>query len=229
MNNQPKKPVLTLEFRVTVLGISPLIWRHIRINCTSSLTEFHHVLQVISEWNNLHPYQFQTHGQVFNESRETPAFDPRIVTLADLNLRVGETMLYSYRIENPWNLELRLMNSKMTIANEDLPVLLKGERSAPDETLTNIRTYLFKRRELELNPPVESLQLAARVVQDLLDHGTRPNAVGMQELEIAQQEIDAFIRFTSPGLNFENINQRLRILSLPSLNDAVLDVRSVNA
>jgi hypothetical protein len=229
VNNQPKKPVLTLEFRVIVLGISPLIWRHIRINSTSSLTEFHHVLQVISEWKNVHPYQFQTHGQVFNEARETPAFDPQIVTLADLDLRVGETMLYSYRIEKPWNLELRLMNSKLTIAHEDLPVLLKGERSAPDETLKDTRAYLFKRRELELNPPVESLQLAARVVQDLLDHGTRPNAVGMQELENAQDEIDAFIRFTSPGLNLENVNQRLRILSLPSLNDAVLVVGSVNA
>ncbi len=78
----------------------------------------------------MHPYQFQAHGQVFKEARETPAFDPRIVTLVDLNFRVAETILYSYRIENPWNLELRLTNSKIAIAHEDLPVLLKGERSA---------------------------------------------------------------------------------------------------
>lgn len=77
------------------------------------------------------------HGQAFSGINE-PNFDARFLTLADLKLRVGETFTYSYRLHNPWHLDLHLLARRQMAEGEVLPVLLDGQRAAPDEHLTDI-------------------------------------------------------------------------------------------
>ena len=110
MKPQPDQPALALEFRVTVQGISPLIWRHIRISNSSSLAVLHWVLQVGLAWQDQPSYQFSVHGFMIAESRDANTLDARVIKLMDLQLRVGEKLVYSYQNAKPWKLELRLMN-----------------------------------------------------------------------------------------------------------------------
>ncbi len=207
MNTNPSET--TLELRVTIQGISPLIWRNIRINSTSSLHDLHQVLCTISEWTGSQPYQFTVHGQVISLNNEF-GLEARDLTLADLKLRAGETIMYSYRASKPWQLELRLLAAKTFVKGQVLPVLLGGQRSAPEEHLADVKAYLVKRRHLEYNPPITSLKLAAKAVTFVLEHNTGPDQGFMDRLDIAQAEITEYLRFTSPKLDLERINDKLQ-------------------
>lgn len=200
-----------LEFRATVGGISPVIWRHLGLCGAASLHDFHGVLYTMCAWTGSQPYQFNAHGQTFS-STDAPGIDARAVTVNDLKLRVGEVIRYSYRNHNPWELELRLLARRPMAEGETLPVLLGGERATPDEHLADAETYLTKRHHHEYNPPVASLKLAAEAVNFAIENNTRPDAEFMNRLAIAQAEIEEYLRYTSPELNHERINRKLRAL-----------------
>ena len=209
MKPQPDQPTLALEFRVTVQGISPLIWRHIRISNSSSLAVLHWVLQVGLTKQDQPSYQFSVHGFMIAESRDANTHDARVIKLMDLQLRVGEKLVYSYQNAKPWKLELRLINFVNHNHDDLLPILLAGKRSAPTENISSPRDFLFKRREQELNPPLRSLQLAAQTIAFVLDHNTRPDSCVIEELEFASQEINTYLQFTSKHLNVEALNLKL--------------------
>lgn len=196
-----------LEFRTTVRGISPLIWRKVRVSGSLSLHALHQVLCVICEWTGSQPYQFSAHGREFSTNESD--LDAKAVTLTDLKLRVGETFAYAHRSHNPWQLDLRLLARRPATKTEILPALLGGKRGAPDEHLADVEAYLTERRRHEYSPPVASLKLAADAVTFLMRHNTRPGPEFMERLAVAKVEIEAYLRYTSPGLDLERINRKL--------------------
>jgi hypothetical protein len=132
------------------------------------------------------------------------------VTLADLKLRVGESFSYAYPTHNPWQLELRLLARRPMTKTEVLPMLLGGKCAAPDENLADIEAYLSKRCHHEYNPPLASLKLAVEAATFVPEHNTRPDPAFMKGLAIAHAEIEECVRFTSPALDLERINRKLR-------------------
>jgi hypothetical protein len=210
MKPQPDKPTFALEFRVTIQGISPLVWRQIRISSSSSLAELHNILQIVFAWQDQPSYQFLVHGFSIAETQDAKTLDARAVKLMDLELRVGEKLVYSCQFKTPWTLELRLINCMVHNDDSSLPILMAGERSAPIENILNPREFLFKRREQQLNPPLKSLQLAAQSITFVLDHNTRPDSCVMEDLEVAANEINTYLQFTSKHLDVDALNLKLR-------------------
>ena len=95
-----------LQFKVWLMGVSPMIWRRLQVPPEMTLRELHGALQVAMDWEGLHLYQFvlraKRHG-----SWQLSAASPD-VTLEDLKLRRRARFVYEYDLNVPWRHELRL-------------------------------------------------------------------------------------------------------------------------
>ena len=51
-----------LQFKVWLLGISPMVWRRVLVSAACSLRELHGVIQVAIDWEGIHLFQFRIRG-----------------------------------------------------------------------------------------------------------------------------------------------------------------------
>ena len=51
-----------LQFKVWLMGVSPMVWRRLQVPPEVALRELHGALQVAMGWEGLHLYQFVLRG-----------------------------------------------------------------------------------------------------------------------------------------------------------------------
>ena len=83
-----------MQVKVWLLGISPMVWRHVLVRDTCSLRELHGVIQVAMGWEGHHLYLFRLHSKRYGFC-EVSASSPD-VTLAALKLRRGARLVYEH-------------------------------------------------------------------------------------------------------------------------------------
>jgi len=74
------------ELKVTLRGISPLIWRRLFVYAETSLADLHYILQLVMGWTNSHLHRFLIHGKEYGLAYDGgPGFDddPRQIRLRD--------------------------------------------------------------------------------------------------------------------------------------------------
>ncbi len=89
------------QFRVALVGISPLIWRRLLVCGDATVADFHHILQIAFGWSDSHLHQFLIHAKRYGISRSGgTAFmdDPREIKLSDFGLRVSERVSLRVRL-----------------------------------------------------------------------------------------------------------------------------------
>jgi hypothetical protein len=59
-----EEPVV-YQFEVSLLHVSPLIWRRILVKSNITIADFHHILQIVMEWYNDHLHQFVIYGKSY--------------------------------------------------------------------------------------------------------------------------------------------------------------------
>ena len=72
------------HLRVVVPGLSPLIWRRLRVRREMSLAALRDALQIVFAWSDGHLHGFRSHGEDYGSTRlGGPSFDtdPRRVPL----------------------------------------------------------------------------------------------------------------------------------------------------
>ena len=93
----------SVQIKVWLLGISPMVWRRVLVPSVYTLRQLHGVIQVAMGWEGIHLYQFclraARHG-----SWELSASSPE-VALAALQLRKGARFTYEYDLNIPWRHE----------------------------------------------------------------------------------------------------------------------------
>ncbi|MDF2866636.1 MAG: plasmid pRiA4b ORF-3-like family protein [Gammaproteobacteria bacterium] len=61
--------------KIALRGISPLIWRRLRISGITSLADLHLIIQTVFGWKDEHLHQFHIYGKDYGISyRGGPAF-----------------------------------------------------------------------------------------------------------------------------------------------------------
>jgi hypothetical protein len=83
----PSKTPQDLQFKIWLLGISPMIWRRIQIPTGMTLRELHGVIQVVMGWEGIHLFQFTLRARRFG-SMELATRSPDI-PLSELRLRLA--------------------------------------------------------------------------------------------------------------------------------------------
>jgi len=141
-----------LQFKVWLLGISPMIWRRVQVPASMTLREPHGVFQVAMGWEGIHPFQFTLRARRFG-SRELAARAPDI-PLSELRLRLGTRVRYGYDLNRPWEHEVRLESRQEADPGRRYPICLDGDGSCPPEDCGRCPAFWPNVRSGSLQRPV---------------------------------------------------------------------------
>lgn len=134
-----KKSVLSIpvmRLKVTLLRVSPPIWRRILAPASMRLSDFHYLLQDAIGWTNSHLHQFDLGGLRFGDvtmDEESDVEDERRLTLAKALPKVGSKMVYEYDFGDGWRHEVRLEEVVPRAPEMAVPSCLDGGRACPPE------------------------------------------------------------------------------------------------
>ena len=134
MSHRPS-PIEVYQFRISLRGISPMIWRRVLVRSDSTLADLHYTIQVLMEWSNYYLHQFLIYGRHYAVPRlfGAEADDAEEVHLSDLKLRVGSRFLYEYSFFEWWQHDIRLEKKLALDERKTYPVCIAGERAAPPQ------------------------------------------------------------------------------------------------
>lgn len=139
-----ENPLPVWRWHITLADSDPPIWRRFEAPAGLTLAEFHPVIQTVMGWSGDRPYQFKVPGQEYPAAiaprREAgkqggdraPSLGPLTLTLADLNLRPGDKLAYTYDLRDGWLHVLQLEEIRAGYSKEEPPYrCIAGERACP--------------------------------------------------------------------------------------------------
>ena len=120
-----------MQFKVWLLGLSPMVWRRVHVPATITLRQLHGVIQVAMGWEGIHLFQFRLRAVRYG-SWEISARSPE-ATLESLRLRKGARFVYEYDLNVPWRQEIRLEECLEPISERSYPFCVDGHEACPPE------------------------------------------------------------------------------------------------
>ncbi len=126
------------QFKVTLKGIRPPIWRRFQVYDNLTFYEFHHVLQEVMGWHNSHLHLFDVDGWNITDA-ETLASgwndgdDEQKVRLNKYVRHEKQKFQYEYDFGDGWEHQLLLEKILSVESSVHYPRCLKGKRSCPPE------------------------------------------------------------------------------------------------
>ena len=128
------------QFKVTLIGIHPTIWRRFRVNSDISLEDLHDIIQIVMGWDNFHLYQFGIGYESYGGPDRIDGQSARRSTLSDLMPRIGYRFGYEYDFGDQWLHELEL-EKVLTRSSKPLPICSGGKRACPPEDIGGVWSY----------------------------------------------------------------------------------------
>jgi hypothetical protein len=129
------------QFKITLLGIKPPIWRRIQIqNCT--LDKLHEHIQTSMGWTNSHLHQFEIKGDVYGDPELLDEGFEDFVCVDSTNTMVSEIVpksgkrfafKYEYDFGDGWEHEVLFEGCPPVEKDKKYPLCLEGERACPPE------------------------------------------------------------------------------------------------
>jgi hypothetical protein len=100
------------QFKITLKGIRPPIWRRFQVKDGLSFAQLHEVIQYVIGWQNYHLYAFQV-GRVPIEPSDESGFmdeglDVKREMVKEHITQEKQKVLYTYDFEDDWEHELVL-------------------------------------------------------------------------------------------------------------------------
>lgn len=132
------------QFKVSLRGISPQIWRRIQVWEDHTLDQLHRVLQVAMGWENYHLYEFRIAGRTYRDLH--PENEPEILNAKKTRLRnvlsfVAAELEYVYDFGDYWQHDLVLEAILPPSLDTLYPRCVAGERSCPPEDVGGAGGY----------------------------------------------------------------------------------------
>jgi hypothetical protein len=213
-NPEPPNPSPTpkiLQFKVWLIGLSPMIWRRGQVPDSLTLRELHGVIQVAMGWEGLHLFQFALRAKRFG-SLELAARSPD-VPLSELRLRLGTRFRYEYDLNGPWEHEVRLESRHEADPGRRYPICLDGDGSCPPEDCGGVSG--FQARREAWTAPETSHDFA--VLADLVDQpalkrsaGTAIDSEVIDQVREAVERLEVRQGWQGKPFSRNNVNARLR-------------------
>src|SRR5579863_7167479 len=132
------------QFRLSLDGIKPAIWRRILVPADIRLSRLHQVIQAVMDWKDCHLHEFNVAGQVYgipDPDGEHQFVDDRSVCLRDLNLSRGDRIGYIYDFGDEWRHVLQLEEVLHGETDDIVALCIGGERNAPPEDVGGVFGY----------------------------------------------------------------------------------------
>lgn len=142
---------MAYQIKVTLRGITPPVWRRLRVPGSITFEQLHRVIQASFGWLNYHLYRFDFEGIVLMDEDpddtaaelwkdKTKHLDPNQTLISSLFEEYDEC-LYEYDLGDSWKhdivVEKRLKENK----RNSVPVCLAGARHRPPEDVGGVDGY----------------------------------------------------------------------------------------
>jgi len=128
----------TLQFKLTLRNIEPAIWRRIRVAPELTLSELHHVIQVLFGWSERHLWQFEialkTYADFEDEFDELDLLPARTTRLADLPATL-KRFAYNYDFGDDWWVEIAIEPCSEELPRGAHVLCVEGARCGPPDDL----------------------------------------------------------------------------------------------
>jgi len=145
------KPTDTLyQFKITLLGAKPLIWRRIQVkDCT--LDKLHEHIQTAMGWTNSHLHQFGFQGERYGDLElldqgfedDFKCVDSTKTNLSRILSKTGKQFAFKYEYDfgDGWEHEVLFEGSPPVDPKAKYPLCLEGERACPPEDCGGVWGY----------------------------------------------------------------------------------------
>jgi hypothetical protein len=134
------------EMKISLNGIEPEIWRKFIIDSSTSLEEFHNIIQIVMGWENYHLYGFFIKGVEYmpaddDSDLEQEAEDTKGMKLNKFGFRKRDKIRYIYDYGDSWEHTIKI--EKIYEPEKDLiaPICIDGARNCPPEDCGSICGY----------------------------------------------------------------------------------------
>lgn len=97
--------------KIAVHGVSPIIWRRLRISANTSLAALHYIIQIVQGWGDDYLHQFHIYGKDYGISYDGGIGfpdNPFRVVIDDFSFNVGDRFTYEYNFFDHWLHDIRV-------------------------------------------------------------------------------------------------------------------------
>jgi hypothetical protein len=146
---KPKPTDTVYQFKITLLGAKPPIWRRIQVqDCT--LDKLHEHIQTSMGWTNSHLHRFQigedryADPMLMEEDMEEFGYkDSTTTMLSEIVPSTGKRFRFEYEYDfgDSWDHEVLFEGCPKAEAGRQYPACLEGERACPPEDVGGVGGY----------------------------------------------------------------------------------------
>lgn len=140
---------LAFQFKVTLLGIDPPVWRRILVPAKYSFWDLHVAIQDAMGWLDYHLHAFRIrrkHKSRLSEIGIPDDFSDNVepgweVALADIFSEPGQTAAYEYDYGDGWEHEVLMEGILLKDKGGTYPRCVDGARACPPEDCGGVSGY----------------------------------------------------------------------------------------
>lgn len=91
--------------KIAVRGVSPMVWRRLRIAADTSLAALHFIFQIVQGWGDDHLHQFHIYGKDYGVSYDGGigfSDNPFRTVIDDFSFDIGDRFTYEYNFFEHW-------------------------------------------------------------------------------------------------------------------------------
>ncbi len=197
------------QVKIRLLGISPMIWRRLLVPASSTLQEFHGVMQAAMGWEGLHLYMFEIRALHYG-SADLSVASPQ-VTLESFRFRTNAKITYVYDMMARWEHEIRIEDRIDADEGKRYPVCIGGQGTCPPEDCGGSEGYLACRDEAMGLSALEDIDTLAGLLKEIIldgKHGLLDDEDTRSALEDAVDRSRTRQQFLPGGFSRRKVNQR---------------------
>jgi hypothetical protein len=115
--------------KISLRGISPMVWRRLRIPGAASLAMLHDCIQVINDWDNFNLHQFHIYGKDYGINYDGGLYysdNAHTVYLDDFNFDTGDKFTYEYNFFEQIVHDIRIENITESLLLDNKIICLSG-------------------------------------------------------------------------------------------------------
>jgi len=131
---KPASPT-TYQLKITLVGISPPIWRRILVPSSIRLSSLHDAIQAVFGWTDTHLHHFELDGEYWGVPDDEDferLMDETKVPLRKLLMAEGWTLNYAYDFGDNWRHKI-LLEKILPAGIVSEPTCVDGRRHRPPE------------------------------------------------------------------------------------------------
>ncbi|MFO0900732.1 MAG: plasmid pRiA4b ORF-3 family protein [Pirellulales bacterium] len=139
--NPAASDLVVFQFKITLLGIEPEIWRRIQV-FDGSLEDLHDHIQGAMGWENAHLHQFEIDRQRYSNHEyqldgweDDDSLDANELRLSELLSRRRKSLRFSYEYDfgDGWRHQIAYEGKSAAESGVDYPRCIDGARACPPE------------------------------------------------------------------------------------------------